>query len=149
MVAAFFRKQNLVTAMPLVEQRTVSAQWYTEVCLTKVLSNCNSTIKGRPSSNFAASWQQSAHTAAETLVFIQRWCPIGLPSILQSGHFVIFICFWNRKNICVVKDMRVQRRRLQPWMVFWVTLWKCLFDKWLFEWHHVLTRVDVTLKSCK
>lgn len=73
MVAIFFRRSGVLAAVPLVEQRTVNAQWYTETCLPVVFQELQ---KERPKTGvhgiFLHHDNASAHTAAQTLDFLHE-----------------------------------------------------------------------------
>lgn len=73
MIAVFFRKAGLVKAVPLVEQRTVTAQWYSETCLPAVFEELQ---KQRPKSGHHGILlhhdNAPAHTAAKTLDFLHE-----------------------------------------------------------------------------
>lgn len=65
MYAVFFRSSGLVKAIKLKEQRTVTANWYTEVCLPEVLADLK--IRGLLLHHDNAS----SHTARKTLDFLK------------------------------------------------------------------------------
>jgi [histone H3]-lysine36 N-dimethyltransferase SETMAR len=71
MVAVFFRRQGSLATVPLVERKTVNAQWYTEVCLPKVFDKLQ---EERPSAGLRGILlhhdNAPAHTAAATLNFL-------------------------------------------------------------------------------
>jgi histone-lysine N-methyltransferase SETMAR len=73
MVAVFFRRQGLVKAVPLVEQATVTAHWYTTVCLPQVFAELQNT---RPKTGLRGILlhqdNASAHTAAVTMDFLHQ-----------------------------------------------------------------------------
>lgn len=67
MYAVFFRSTGLVKAIKLEEQKTVTAKWYTTVCLPQVFNSVN--IRGLMLHHDNAS----SHTAHDTLEFLKRW----------------------------------------------------------------------------
>ena len=73
MVAVFFRRQGLVKIVPLVEQCTVTAAWYSSVCLPAVFNELNS---ARPKTGLHGLLlhhdNASAHTAARTVDFLHQ-----------------------------------------------------------------------------
>lgn len=73
MVAVFFRKSGVVAAVPLVERRTVNADWYCEVCLPKVFAELQ---KERPKAGLRRILlhhdNATAHTASKTLDFLHE-----------------------------------------------------------------------------
>ena len=73
MVAVFFRRQGLVKAVPLVEQSSVTAQWYVSVCLPAVFAELRN---ARPKTGLRGIMlhhdNASAHTAAMTLDFLHQ-----------------------------------------------------------------------------
>lgn len=48
MFAVFFSRQGVVASVPLEEGKTVTSQWYTEICLPVVFKNL---LKGRPATD--------------------------------------------------------------------------------------------------
>lgn len=68
MVAVFFRRQGLVAAVPLEKGRTVTAQWYCDVCLPSAFEKLENE---RPSAGLRGILlhhdNAPAHTAARTL----------------------------------------------------------------------------------
>jgi histone-lysine N-methyltransferase SETMAR len=73
MVAVFFRRQGLVKMVPLLEQATVTAAWYTTVCLPAVFSELHTT---RPKTGLRGILlhhdNASAHSAAKTVDFLHE-----------------------------------------------------------------------------
>lgn len=73
MVALFFRRQGLVAAVPLEVHKTVTAQWYCEVCLPEVF---NKLEEERPTAGLRGILlhhdNAPAHTAAKTLDFLHE-----------------------------------------------------------------------------
>lgn len=73
MVAVFFRIRGPVAAVPLVERRTVNAQWYTEICLPAVFDQLR---QQRPKKGLRGILlhhdNASAHTSALTLDFLHQ-----------------------------------------------------------------------------
>lgn len=65
MYAVFFRSTGLVKAVKLEDQRTVTANWYTEVCLPEVLKELR--IRGLMLHHDNAS----SHTAKKTVEYLQ------------------------------------------------------------------------------
>jgi len=72
MVATFFSRSGHVATVPLVERSTVTAQWYTEVCLPQVFQVLR---ERRPKSGLRGFFlhhdNASAHTADLTLAFLE------------------------------------------------------------------------------
>ena len=73
MVATFFSRSGHVATIPLVEQSTVTARWYTEVCLPQVFQALR---EKRPKSGirgFILHYDNaSAHTARLTVAFLEE-----------------------------------------------------------------------------
>jgi histone-lysine N-methyltransferase SETMAR len=71
MVAVFFHQEGLVAVVPLVERRTVNAQWYCETCLPVVFDELR---RQRPKTGVRGILlhhdNAPAHTAAQTLDFL-------------------------------------------------------------------------------
>ncbi len=71
MIAVFFRRTGMVTAIPLEKGRTVNADWYTEVCLPAVFKALE---EERPSGGLRGILlhhdNAPAHTAAKTMDFL-------------------------------------------------------------------------------
>lgn len=71
MVAIFFRRSGPVAAIPLVERKTVNAEWYCTICLPKVFEELSKT---RPKAGlrrlFLHHDNARPHTAARTLDFL-------------------------------------------------------------------------------
>jgi histone-lysine N-methyltransferase SETMAR len=71
MFAVFFSRQGVVASVPLEEGKTVTSQWYTEICLPVVFKNL---LKGRPATDLRRHFMHhdnaSAHTAKNTIHFI-------------------------------------------------------------------------------
>lgn len=71
MVAIFFRRSGPVAAIPLVERKTVNAEWYTTQCLPRVFEELSKT---RPKAGlrrlFLHHDNARPHTAARTLDFL-------------------------------------------------------------------------------
>ena len=68
MIATFFAKRGHVTTIPLVERKTVSSEWYSEVCVPKVFQEWHCKFKKRVRRQIL--WHHdnaNAHTAARTL----------------------------------------------------------------------------------
>lgn len=73
MVATFFSRSGHVATVPLVEQATVTARWYTEVCLPQVLQ----VLKDRRPKSGIGSFilhhdNASSHTAKLTVDFLEE-----------------------------------------------------------------------------
>ena len=72
MVATFFSKSGHVATIPLEEQRTVTANWYTTVCLPKVFEKLR---ERRPRTGLRGILlhhdNASAHTANATIQFLE------------------------------------------------------------------------------
>lgn len=73
MVAVFFRRQGMVKAVPLVQQKTVTAAWYVDVCLPAVFQELNN---ARPTTGLRGILlhhdNATAHTAARTIDFLHE-----------------------------------------------------------------------------
>ncbi|XP_053411309.1 histone-lysine N-methyltransferase SETMAR-like [Nycticebus coucang] len=72
MVATFFSKSGHIATVPLEEQRTFTAQWYTTVCLPKVFRKLQ---EWRPTTGLRGTILHhdnvSAHTANVTIQFLE------------------------------------------------------------------------------
>lgn len=73
MVAVFFRRQGMVAAVPLQQGKTVTANWYCDVCLPAVFEEIE---KDRPRTGLKGIFlhhdNAPAHTAARTLDFLHE-----------------------------------------------------------------------------
>jgi histone-lysine N-methyltransferase SETMAR len=71
MVAVFFSRRGLVAAVPLVEQKTVNAEWYCTVCLPAVFDKLQETRPGTGLRGILLHHDNApAHTAAQTIDFL-------------------------------------------------------------------------------
>lgn len=72
MVATFFSKSGHVTTLPLEEQRTVTALWYTTICLPKVFAKLQERrMKTRLRRIILHHDNASAHAANLTIQFLE------------------------------------------------------------------------------
>ena len=73
MVASFFSKKGHIASIPLEEQRTVTANWYIDVCIPRVFHAWQS---ARPKTGLGGLlWHHdnaSAHTAGKTIDFLTQ-----------------------------------------------------------------------------
>lgn len=73
MVAVFFRRSGPVAVIPLEDQKTVTSQWYSEVCLPQAFQELN---VSRPSTKTRGiifhQDNAPAHTAARTMDFLSK-----------------------------------------------------------------------------
>lgn len=73
MIAAFFRRSGPVAVIPLEDRRTVTSQWYTEVCLPQAFEQLD---EERPKCGtrgiFFHQDNAPAHTAARTMDFLNK-----------------------------------------------------------------------------
>lgn len=73
MVAVFFRRSGPVAVIPLLEQRTVTAQWYCEVALPSVFQKLEDSRPGTGLRGILLHHDNaSSHTAARTIDFLSR-----------------------------------------------------------------------------
>lgn len=71
MVAVFFRRSGPVAVIPLLEQRTVTAQWYCEVALPSVFQKLEDSRPGTGLRGIMLHHDNaSSHTAARTIEFL-------------------------------------------------------------------------------
>jgi len=71
MLAVFFRRSGPVAVIPLVEQRTVTAQWYCEVALPSVFQKLEDSRSGTGLRGILLHHDNaSSHTAARTIEFL-------------------------------------------------------------------------------
>jgi [histone H3]-lysine36 N-dimethyltransferase SETMAR len=91
-----FESLVLVAAIPLVEQRTVNAEWYSTVCSPAVFAKVT---ESRPRTGLRGILlhhdNATAHTAARTIDFLNKWKVQLLPHPpyspdLAPCHFFLF-----------------------------------------------------------
>lgn len=69
MIASFFSKSGSVANIPLEDRKTVTADWYTTICLPKVFEKVR---QNRPRSNIVLHQDNaSSHTAAKTKAYLK------------------------------------------------------------------------------
>ena len=101
MVASFFSTSGHLATVLLEDQRTVTAKWYTEVCLPQVFSKIQ---EKRPRTGLRGillhHGNASSHTATATIAFLEKTLvklmthPASSPDLAPCD----FILFPNVKN---------------------------------------------------
>src|SRR5436189_3894103 len=81
-VATFISKTGHLATIPLQDQRTVTADWYTTICLPEVIAELRKTNPERRIILYQDN--ASPHTARKTIRRIVR------PSCVQSHRFLTF-----------------------------------------------------------
>ena len=85
MVASFFSMEAHVATIPLVERRTVNAEWYAGVCLPQVFQEGS---EKHPRSGLRGLLlhhdNASANTSAVTGYSDREWSAVGVPPALLA-----------------------------------------------------------------
>jgi histone-lysine N-methyltransferase SETMAR len=142
MIAVFFSRHGLLKVVPLVEQRTVTANWYCTSCLPAVFEELK---KRRPKTGLRGIHvhhdNASAHTAARTLEFLAQNNVqlVSHPPYSQDLAPCDFFLFPRMKN-----ELRGQRFSSSDEAVaacetvlskFNNEMWHKCFDEWFSRMH--------------
>jgi histone-lysine N-methyltransferase SETMAR len=123
MVATFFGKAGHLLTVPLQNHRTVTAQWYTDVCLAKVL---DAWVERRPNDQFRHLRlhhdNAPAHTSIRTADFLASKSIRTLPHPPYSPDLAPadFFSLATSKENCAVTSSHPQKQQWRPTRERWM-----------------------------
>ena len=114
MIACFFGKTVHVATVPLEHHRTIDSEWYTTICLAKVLTEIRKTNKRRQI--IVHHDNARCHTSVHNVQFMGH-------SPYRPGLAPNDVSLFPHKKKCMVKDSRRQQMLLKRSNTMF---WRCL-----------------------